>query len=421
MSTDGEIPMFEPNGRVRAVFPLAMWGLLLLALGLASFCIIAILALPARLIVHESAELRLAAWLAGAPVLVGLLAIGIDAIFLARRRRRDHEIANDPVANRAITVALTAYNDESSIAAAVADFTAHPLVKRVLVIDNNSTDSTGARAHGAGATVVTEPRQGYGHCVHRALAEAARYRDTELVALCEGDLTFRAVDLDKLLPYVPHADVVNGTRIVEQLRSPQTQLTAFMYWGNFVGAKLLEAKYLGRGTITDLGTTYKLCRSSFLREHLREFDPRVNLEFNAHFLDTVLRRGHKLVEAPITFHPRVGESKGGNVSNRRAARVGIRMLLGIAVSWRWVGRGPSPAGPDRDQLHDQTNDQPRLAAGYRVDSATVASDPAEQSPPLRGSRPGSGDDRKGANVVEDAKAEARTTAPNSMTDRARPR
>ena len=51
----------------------------------------------------------------------------------------------------------------------------------------------------------------------------------------------------------------------------------------------------------------------------------VNLEFNAHFLDTALSHGLDVVECPITFHPRVGVSKGGNVNNGRALRVGVRM------------------------------------------------------------------------------------------------
>jgi hypothetical protein len=66
---------------------------------------------------------------------------------------------------------------------------------------------------------------------------------------------------------------------------------------------------------------------------LGRFDPGVNLEFNAHFLDRVIGSGFRLVEAPITFHPRVGQSKGGNTSNLRALSVGLRMLIGILFDW----------------------------------------------------------------------------------------
>ncbi|MBV9687285.1 MAG: glycosyltransferase family 2 protein, partial [Alphaproteobacteria bacterium] len=140
-------------------------------------------------------------------------------------------------------------------------------------------------------------------------------------------------DLEKLIAYIDHADIVNGTRIVEQLREYSTQLSTFMYYGNFFVGKLLELKHLGRGTFTDVGTTYKLVRRDSLERLLPLLNPEVNLEFNAHFLDTALASGERVVECPITFHPRVGISKGGNVDNLRALRVGLRMVSGLCVGW----------------------------------------------------------------------------------------
>ena len=130
-----------------------------------------------------------------------------------------------------------------------------------------------------------------------------------------------------------------------------TQLSTFIYYGNLFVGKLLEAKHLGRSTITDVGTTYKLCRREALIPLMLHLKPTVNLEFNAHFLDTALDHGCDIVECPITFHPRVGVSKGGNVNNRRALCVGLGMLFGIV----WVG------GPPR---HDG-NRLPWLSTGRR--------------------------------------------------------
>ena len=174
---------------------------------------------------------------------------------------------------------------------------------------------------------------GYGHCVRRCLEEAVRFEDSELIVLCEGDMTFRAYDLDKLLAYAPHADIVNGTRTVERLRAHKTQLSTFMYYGNLFVGKLLEAKHVGRSTITDVGTTYKLCWRKALIMLLPSLAPSVNLEFNAHFLDQALAAGLVLVECPITFHQRVGRSKGGNANNVRALWVGARMIVGIVFGW----------------------------------------------------------------------------------------
>ena len=188
------------------------------------------------------------------------------------------------------------------------------------------------------AEVIIERQPGYGHCVWRALAEGSRLGDTGLTLLSEGDMTFRAYDIDKFLAYLPHAEIVNGTRIVEQLRDRETQLTTFMYYGNFFVGKLLEAKHAGLGTFTDAGTTYKLCRNRVLRQLLPSLDPGVNLEFNAYFLDTALACGVRIVECPVTFHSRVGVSKGCNTSNTRALKVGLSMIAGIVSSWKYHSR-----------------------------------------------------------------------------------
>ena len=273
-------------------------------------------------------------WYSGMPVAAGLILIFFDLFVLLPRKRTRVDVQWDPVANTELTVVLTAYNDEASIGMAVEDFRRHPKVKRVVVVDNGSKDHTAAVARDCGAVVVQEGRQGYGNCVFRALMEGANYSDTELTLLCEGDMTFRAYDIDKLLSFVPHADIVNGTRIVEQLRELRTQITVFIYYGNFFTGKLLEAKHLGAGTLTDVGTTYKLCRNEAIQRLLPLLNREINLEFNAHFLDIALAQGFSVVECPVTFHARVGVSKGGNISNWRAVRVGLRMIFGITLSWR---------------------------------------------------------------------------------------
>ena len=256
-----------------------------------------------------------------------------DATTLSKRRGGKLRILEKPSDNRSLTVVLTAYNDELSIGDAVNDFIQHPNVKRVLVIDNNSVDGTSKVAELAKAVVIIESKQGYGRCVYRALDEASQYLDTDLIVLCEGDMTFRARDIDKLLAYEAHGDIINGTRISEQLRMPDTQLTNFIYFGNFFVGKLLELKHLGKGTLTDVGTTYKLCKSEFIRKNLRKYNPEINHEFNAHFLDRSLQIGARVVEVPITFYKRVGKSKGGNSSNIAAIRVGLSMMRGIIFGW----------------------------------------------------------------------------------------
>jgi Glycosyl transferase family 2 len=273
-------------------------------------------------------------WYSGIPTTAGVILAGLDlGLLLPQKRRSSRRKVLSPVVDRAVVVALTAYNDVESIGQAVADFKGHPRVRRVIVVDNNSSDGTSDVARQSGARVATEMKPGYGRCVYRCFQEAL-LEEAELIVLCEGDMTFRAKDIDKLLSYIDHADIVNGTRIAEQLREYSTQLSTFMYYGNFFVGKLLELRHLGRGTFTDVGTTYKLVRRSSLQRLMPLLNPEINLEFNAHFLDVALGSGERLVECPITFHSRVGRSKGGNVNNLRALRVGLRMMIGLCIGWR---------------------------------------------------------------------------------------
>jgi glycosyltransferase involved in cell wall biosynthesis len=317
----------------------ALYGFLLVSLAFAIYLTGVALG-PVRWLFLDPPLFRLfnesLVWYSGVPLVFGSLLIGWDLFRSVPRLRAAKSIRHDPPATRFLTVALTAYNDELSIGGAVRDFAAHPLVRRVIVISNNSRDRTMERAAEAGAIVFNEPRQGYGACVHRALQEALKFGDTELTVLCEGDLTFRAHDLEKLLAYIPHADVVNGSRIVEQLQERDTQLSLFMHYGNLFAGKVLELKHLGTVSLTDVGTTYKLCRNTTLRALLPRLDPRVNLEFNAYFLDTALSNGVRILECPIAFYPRVGTSKGGNVNNLVATRLGLRMLFGIFADWKGI-------------------------------------------------------------------------------------
>jgi len=317
--------------------PFFLFGALLMILGLVMYLfgeLVSIIRLTLRLGEPFRSWNQAIVWYSGMPFTLGLLlAVADIVLFLPGKRRRSLSHILEPVVDRHVVVALTAYNDEASIADAVADFRSHPLVKKIIVVENNSSDQTAEIAHAAGAVVFTETEPGYGRCVYRCFQEALSDQSQELIVLCEGDMTFRAKDLEKLVAYIDHADIVNGTRIVEQLREYSTQLSTFMYYGNFFVGKLLELKHLGRGTFTDVGTTYKLVRRNSLDRIMARLNPAINLEFNAHFLDTALATGQRIVECPITFHPRVGVSKGGNANNLRALRVGISMIIGLCCGW----------------------------------------------------------------------------------------
>ena len=313
----------------------ALWGAILICVGFAGFLLGAFLGVLQIFFTEPTFKyfIEQLIWYSAMPVVIGTALVLIDVFVLVAHKRTVKFVLNEPVINSKITVALTAYNDELSISDSVKDFLSSEFVTRVVVISNNSSDSTIKKAEEAGAIVYNEPKQGYGPCVKRALSESAKFEDTELIVLCEGDMTFRSHDIPKFLAYIHHAEVVNGTRIVEQLQDSNTQVTNFIHYGNFAVAKLLEMKMLGDVTLTDVGTTYKMIRRKTLLDLLPKLNDDVNLEFNAHFIETCVEYGHTVVEIPITFYPRVGLSKGASASVWSALKIGIRMILGILFGW----------------------------------------------------------------------------------------
>ncbi|HEX3996807.1 MAG TPA: hypothetical protein VHX39_37030, partial [Acetobacteraceae bacterium] len=214
--------------------PFLLYGTLLFSVGIVIYLFGVVLVILRRLFGLNELLMPINEWIvwySGMPTFFGAAMALFDILVLLRCKRQSGGLRIEPISDRHVTVALTAYDDELSITDAVRDFVAHPLVRRVLVVSNNSRDATMERAHAAGGVTFNELNSGYGHCVFRCLKEAARFDDTELVVLCEGDKTFSAVDIDKLLSYVAHADIVNGTRTVERLRQNKTQLSTFMYYG----------------------------------------------------------------------------------------------------------------------------------------------------------------------------------------------
>jgi hypothetical protein len=188
---------------------------------------------------------------------VGAVLAGFDLFVLYNVMKPPHRLLQRPVDGLKVAVGLTAYDDEASIGAAVAQFKAHPRVSSVVVIDNNCRDGTARVAAEAGAEVVAEARQGFGWACRAALdAAAAR---GEIVVLAEGDGTFDARDLDKMLAYLVHFDVVMGSRTTRELSSADSQMDWLLNPFNQIVAKLLQLRFWGT-RLSDVGCTFRVLR-----------------------------------------------------------------------------------------------------------------------------------------------------------------
>jgi glycosyltransferase involved in cell wall biosynthesis len=229
-----------------------------------------------------------------------------------------------------VSVVFPAYNEEEGIARAVADFGAIEAVDEVLVIDNNSRDATASRAAAAGARVIREPRQGYGHALRRGIADA----QGEYVVLAEPDGTFMGKDVLKLLAYADDFDLVLGTRTTRELIWHGANMGWQLRWGNWIVAKLLQVLF-GGPSLSDCGCTLRLIR----RSAAARLQPRFTVG-GSHFLPEMvclaLLERLRLVEVPVNYRDRVGQSKITG-SPTTTVRVGGNMI-GLIVRYRVFGR-----------------------------------------------------------------------------------
>ena len=201
-----------------------------------------------------------------------------------------------------VSVVLPAYNEEKGIAKAVKEFIATKVADEIIVVDNNSKDKTASLARKAGARVVKQPVQGYGAALRKGL-EAA---EGEIIVMCEPDGSFVAADIRKILLYLETFDVVYGTRTSKAMIWSGAKMDWFLRFGNVAVAKLLE--YLHNGPcLTDVGCTFKAIRRPAykkVRRYLWVNDSR----FSPHFMMATIRRCKNVVEIPVTYRERVGDS-----------------------------------------------------------------------------------------------------------------
>lgn len=228
-----------------------------------------------------------------------------------------------PMEEARVHVGLTAWNDEESIGHAVREFKSCPYVHRVIVADNNSSDDTARIAAEAGADeVVIETIPGYGSCCMRALAEASR--DADVIVLCEGDMTFSAHDVKKLLAYLENCDLVLGTRATQELRDRDTQMDWLLNPGNQIVAKLVQARFWGT-RLTDMGCTYRAIRAESYQRLRGRLRVKGNY-FSPHMFIEALKMDMRVIEIPVFFRARMGESKGVGSNKIKAARVALKMI-----------------------------------------------------------------------------------------------
>jgi glycosyltransferase involved in cell wall biosynthesis len=172
-----------------------------------------------------------------------------------------------------------------------------PAGVRPIVVDNGSTDGSAGVAAQLGATVVGEPRRGFGAACAAGLAAAT----APVVAFCDADASLDPAELGSVTGPV----VAGGADLVLGARLPTTR-RAWPLHARLANAYLARRLRAATGSaLSDLGPMRAARREALL--DLGVVDRRFGWP-----LEMVLRAGAagwRIDEVEVAYRPRLGRSK----------------------------------------------------------------------------------------------------------------
>lgn len=192
----------------------------------------------------------------------------------------------------------------------------------VVVADNGSADRTARIAADKGATVVTEPRRGYGSACLAGVAGVPQ--PVDILVFLDADFSDRSDHMDRLVDPVidGRADLVIGSRQLTAEGNAATTLQQRL--GNALACFLVAR--IWRHRYTDLGPFRAIRQTSYTALEMadRNYGWTIEMQIKA------LERGVRVLEAPVCCRARIGTSKiSGTVTG--TVRAGAKILWVIAV------------------------------------------------------------------------------------------
>jgi glycosyltransferase involved in cell wall biosynthesis len=229
-----------------------------------------------------------------------------------------------------VSVVIPTYNEAQSIGLVLADIPAG-MVEQVIVVDSNSTDGTVQIALQSGAKVMHEPRRGYGRACLTGLAAA---NDPDVVVFLDGDYSDRPAEISRLLEPLREgvADIVIGSRLTGE------RTVGSMPWhaviGNRLAARLISL--LSGVRLTDLGPFRAVHYQTLIDLRLQE----TTYGWPVEMIVKGARRGLRITEVPVSYHPRIGSSKiSGTLRGSIGAAWGI---FGAILKYRFFDGAVRP-------------------------------------------------------------------------------
>jgi glycosyltransferase involved in cell wall biosynthesis len=200
-----------------------------------------------------------------------------------------------------IVVIIPALDEERSLPKVLAEIP-RPLASEVVVVDNGSRDRTAEVAKAAGATLLSEPRAGYGQACLTGIAYLGK-EPPDVVVFVDGDYSDRAAEMTALVAPIleGRADFVIGSRVLG--RRERGALAPHARWGNRLATRMIQLLYGYR--FTDLGPFRAIRYETLLALDMQDRDYGWTAEMQA----KAARSGVRAIEVPVSYHRRIGKSK----------------------------------------------------------------------------------------------------------------
>jgi len=202
-----------------------------------------------------------------------------------------------------IDVIIPAYNEEASIGLVIADIPKQ-LVREIIVCDNASKDQTAIESKKAGATVVEQPRKGYGSACLAGMDHIFRKEvHPDIVVFIDGDYSDHPEEMPDLITPIlrDNQDLVIGSRALGRME--ESAMLPQQIFGNWLATNLIRILY--KVEFTDLGPFRAIKYDKLLALSMSDPDFGWTVEMQV----KAAKNKFNCVEVPVSYRKRIGISK----------------------------------------------------------------------------------------------------------------
>lgn len=227
------------------------------------------------------------------------------------------------MSSRNIFVIIPALNEENAIGKVIDEIPNDIGVIEIVVCDNGSTDLTAAVAKKHGATVLSEPKAGYGRACLKAMAYISdKVSSDDIIVFLDGDHSDFPEEMKNVVRPIldKNMDMVIGSRALGERESGS--MMPQQIFGNWLATTLIKIFYKIR--FTDLGPFRAIHWEALEALEMKDktYGWTVEMQVKA------AKQGMRVTEVPVNYRQRIGVSKvAGTIKGTIGAGYKIIMTI----------------------------------------------------------------------------------------------